>query len=133
MVRSFAASKPTLNVIRILYIEDNAELRETLGILMEAEGREIVSCGSAEEALALCAAREFDVVVTDVSLPGMSGTELARRLLQDDPQRWIALCSGYDFGDATQKLGVNVRALQKPFEIEDLDRLIEQVRTLRQG
>ncbi|HEY4067332.1 MAG TPA: response regulator [Burkholderiaceae bacterium] len=120
-----------MNDLRILYIEDNAELREFLGVLMQGEGREIVLGASAEEALAICATREFDLVVTDVSLPGLSGTELARRLLKADPERWIALCSGYDFGSATRQLGVNVRALQKPFEIEDLDRLIDQVRAAR--
>ena len=53
-------------------------------------------CASAEEALVLDAGHPFDVLVTDVSLPGMSGTDLARRLLADDPLRWVVLCSGYE-------------------------------------
>ena len=46
----------------------------------------------------LDAGHPFDVLVTDVSLPGMSGTDLARRLLADDPLRWVVLCSGYELG-----------------------------------
>ena len=114
--------------LRILYVEDSPELRETIGILMEGDDRELVTCGSAEEALALCEASHFDLVVTDVSLPGISGTELARRLLQRDPLRWIALCSGYHFGDAIHALGVNVTSLQKPFDIEELEELVDAVR-----
>ena len=39
--------------MRILYVEDNPELRETIGMLLEGEGHEVVSCASAEEALEL--------------------------------------------------------------------------------
>ena len=83
--------------MRILYVEDNPELRETIGKLMEGEGRTVTPCASAEEALALDAGDPFDVLVTDVSLPGLSGTDLARQLLADDPQRWVVLCSGMNW------------------------------------
>src|SRR2546429_316819 len=84
--------------MRILYVEDNADLRETIGLLMESESRFVTSCATAEQALELDAAQPFDVVVSDVSLPGLSGTDLARQLLEADAQRWIILCSGYDLG-----------------------------------
>ena len=45
--------------MRILYVEDNPELRETIGMLMEGEGRTVTSCASAEEALVLDAAQQF--------------------------------------------------------------------------
>src|ERR1700712_4563532 len=126
------AAMPDRLRLRILYVEDSPELRETIGILMEGDDRELVTCGSAEEALVLCEASHFDLVVTDVSLPGISGTELARRLLQRDPARWIALCSGYHFGTAIRALGANVRSLQKPFDIEELEELIDAVRAAPQ-
>lgn len=113
---------------RILYVEDNALLRESIGELMAQDGREIVLCANGEEALAACQAGHFDLVVTDVSLPGISGTELARRLLAQNPSRWIAVCSGYAFGESLGVLGAHVRALEKPFEIEDLESLIEEVK-----
>ena len=70
--------------MRILYVEDHPELRETIGMLMEGEGRTVTPCASAEEALVLDAGDPFDVLVTDVSLPGLSGTDLARQLLPND-------------------------------------------------
>ncbi|MEJ8292737.1 response regulator [Delftia tsuruhatensis] len=113
--------------MRILYVEDNADLRETIGLLMESESRSVTSCATAEQALGLDAAQPFDVVVSDVSLPGLSGTDLARQLLQADAQRWIILCSGYDLGPYPATWGPQVRTLLKPFEIEDMETLLDSI------
>lgn len=113
--------------MRILYVEDNQELRETIAMLMEGEGRSITTCETGEAALQLDAEHPFDVLVTDVSLPGISGTELARTLLAQDPGRWVVLCSGYEFGSALSSLGKHVRALVKPFELEDLESLLNEI------
>lgn len=115
--------------MRILYVEDNSELRETIGALMEGEGRTVTSCASAEEALTLDACHPFDVLVTDVSLPGISGTDLARRLLANDAQRWVVLCSGYELGALPCSWGPNVRTLLKPFELEELEQLLSSIHT----
>jgi two-component system cell cycle response regulator CpdR len=119
--------------VTILYVEDSDDLRTTIGMLLEAPGREICCVATAEQALATLAEREFDVVITDVSLPGMSGTDLARQLLATKPDRWIVLCSGYEFGTAVQQFGPNVRSLLKPFEPDELENLLiditERIRT----
>lgn len=113
--------------MRILYVEDNLELRETIGMLMEGDGRSVVLCETAEDALQLDQSDPFDVVVTDVSLPGMSGTDFAKQLLAKDPQRWIVLCSGYELGAHAEAWGPQVRTLLKPFEIDDLDNLLAHI------
>ena len=113
--------------LRMLYVEDNAELRDIFQEMLEGDQREVVSCATAEEALELWNASYFDVLVSDIGLPGMSGTDLARRILAVDPARWVVLCSGYAYGDAIRALGPRVRALAKPFELEDLDRLMHEI------
>lgn len=113
-----------MSVLSILYVEDNEHLRETIGMLMEGDNREVVLCASGEDAVSFCEQRRFDLIMTDVSLPGLSGTDLARRLLKSDPNRWVVLCSGYDFVDSVRQFGPNVRALRKPFELEDLEAVI---------
>ena len=114
--------------MRILYVEDNPELRETIAMLMDGDGRTVTSCASAEEALELDAQQTFDVLVSDVGLPGISGTDLARKLLAQDPQRWVVLCSGYELGSYPRDWGPNVRTLLKPFEVEDLEALLGSIR-----
>ena len=119
--------------MRILYVEDNPELRETIAMLMDGDGRTVTSCASAEEALELDAQQNFDVLVSDVGLPGISGTDLARKLLAQDPQRWVVLCSGYELGSYPRDWGPNVRTLLKPFEVEDLEALLGSIRVAVAG
>ena len=114
--------------MRILYVEDNPELRETIGMLMEGDGQTVTSCATAEEALALDAQETFDLLVSDVSLPGISGTDLARQLLAEDPERWVVLCSGYELGTYPSSWGPNVRTLLKPFELDELEDLLGSIR-----
>ncbi len=113
--------------MKILYVEDNADLREGIGELMEGVDRAVVGCADAEEGLALFNADPFDVVITDVSLPGMSGTDLARIILASRPQQRIVLCTGYDFGAQAATLGARVRTLVKPFELEALESLLAEL------
>ena len=113
--------------VTILYVEDNDDLRATIGELLQQPDRSVALCASAEEALDADHAHRFDVVVTDVSLPGMSGVDLARELLEADAKRWIVLCSGYDLGEHVLGLGPCMRAITKPFEIEDLEALMGEV------
>ena len=119
----------SLKVVKFLYVEDNDYLRESICSLIEQEHREIEACADAETALAAMEAQDFDVLITDVSLPGMSGTDLARHWLAPDPMRWVVLCSGYDFRHGLETLGPNVRSLPKSFELEQLEALIGEIET----
>lgn len=116
-----------MKVVSFLYVEDNDYLRESICSLIEQAGRRIEACADAETALAAMAERCFDVLITDVSLPGMSGTDLARRWLATDPSRWVVLCSGYDFSHGLESIGQNVRSLPKSFEPEQLEALLGEI------
>ena len=72
-------------------------------------------------------AQPHDVVVSDVSLPGMSGLDLCRHLLASNPQRWVVLCSGYPLEHGVGTLGPHVRSLLKPFELEELEELLDVI------
>lgn len=113
--------------MRILYIEDNTELREVVSLLIANGDRTVVACATAEEALALDAQERFDLVVTDAGLPGLSGTDLTRRILAVNPQRWVVLCSGYELGKYPLEWGPNVRIVLKPFEPEVLEQLLDSI------
>lgn len=130
LARQAAAAPPAAAapVLRTLFVEDNAELREQIGYLLEEEGLELVACATAEEALQAYAPGKFDLVVTDVSLPHMSGVDLARAILRLTPQAWLVFSSGYPMGSDLLDFGPNVRALLKPFELQDLQQLVGEVR-----
>ncbi len=68
------------------------------------------------------------MIVTDISLPRMSGVDLARQVLAGQPDARIVFSTGYDMGTQLTALGPNVRVLLKPFEPEDLTRVVDEVR-----
>lgn len=118
----------------VLFVEDDEYLRETLAAMLEEDDREVHACANAEEALSAFAERPFDVVVSDVSLPGMSGMDLARRLLAQKPEQWVVLSSGYLLDHkALREMGPNVRSLPKPFEMDDMDALLGEIRRQLRG
>lgn len=115
---------PTL---RILYVEDNALVREVTSELLIQDHRHIVALSTAEEALQEFQAQTFDIVITDVSLPAMSGLDLVRKILDVKPNAPIIVASGYLLDLNVLKLGPTVRAIVKPFEAAEIDALIEEL------
>jgi two-component system cell cycle response regulator CpdR len=113
--------------LRILYVEDNPVVREITAEMLVQEQRQIVVCGTAEEALAEFSEHPFDILITDVSLPAMSGLDLARKILNIEPQAPIIIASGYALDLGLQRWGPNVRTIIKPFDVEAIDALISEV------
>jgi len=111
----------------ILYVEDNSIVREVTAELLAQEQRDIVAVATAEEALREFREHSFNVVITDVSLPQMSGLDLARKILDIDPKVLIIVASGYYLDLSLQKWGPNIRAIVKPFEAADIDALIAEL------
>jgi len=113
--------------LQILYVEDNPVVREITYELLCADEREIVALGSAEEALAVFASQPFDVLITDVSLPVMSGLDLVRNVLTQNPRLPVIIASGYALDFGSYNWGPNVRSVIKPFEGTQIDSLIAQL------
>jgi len=115
-----------LTPVNILYVEDNTDLRNLVLELIESESRRVVACADAEAAWQHLQRQAFDVLVTDVNLPGSSGTELATRWLEGEATRWVILFSGYDFRSGVASLGSNVRAVAKE-DFEQLDQVLKEI------
>ena len=113
-------------MLRILVVEDNPDLRETLSLLLEGAGRHIEAVVNAEDALRTFTAQAFDVVFTDVKLPGMSGLDLAARLRAIEPPPWIVISSGAAVPVLTDEAAQRTRFLGKPFAMETLDALLAE-------
>ncbi len=114
--------------MRVLYVEDHADVRELIVMLLEEEGLTVVACASAEAAEVAFAAGRFDILMTDVSLPTMRGTELATRLQRGRPDLWVVFCSGYSMQDGLKAWGPRARSLMKPFEADELHAVMTSIR-----
>ena len=73
----------------ILIVEDSATQAEMLAATLEEEGHLVTKAVDGEKALAACAAKGFDAVISDIVMPGMSGYELCRRLKGDETHAHI--------------------------------------------
>src|SRR5919199_3267788 len=88
---SRASSPPA----RILVVDDEAPIRDTLAEYLTQEGFAVDACASGEQALERAAERRYDVALCDVQLPGMDGLELLDRLLKVSPQTFVLLITAY--------------------------------------
>jgi DNA-binding NtrC family response regulator len=111
---------------RVMVVEDEAGAREGLVDLLTMLGYEVAAVGSAEEARRLPLEPAFDVLLSDLLLPDVSGAELARSFLERWPSLKVILMSGYTEDEAVRR-GVGagtLRYLQKPFDVKTLAREI---------
>lgn len=113
--------------LRVLYIEDNELVREITCDLLAHDTREIVAVATGEEALSAFQESRFDIVVTDLSLPAMSGVDLVRHIKKIAPAVPVILASGYPLNLDDYRLGSTVRAITKPFDTLQLDALIQDL------
>ena len=81
---------------RILAIDDNSALLDTLQRRLERDGHEVTTCAEGEAAIAMACERCFDLVLLDVMMPGISGLEVLKRLKVAAPQLPVIMVSALD-------------------------------------
>ena len=114
----------------ILVVEDDHSVREPAVVILRERGYRVQECRNAPEALELIAKNSaFDLVLTDVIMPQMSGKELYDQIKQRRPQTRVLLMSGYT-DDALAHHGVleeGIHFLEKPFSPSRLARKVREV------
>ncbi|MBI5905017.1 MAG: DUF3365 domain-containing protein [Deltaproteobacteria bacterium] len=115
----------------ILLVEDERAILELGKSLLEILGYSVRSAGTPAEAIAIIegSAERFDLLLTDVVMPGMSGKELADRLQEARPGMKCLYMSGYT-ADVIAKRGIldeQVAFIQKPFRMRDLAMKLRKV------
>lgn len=122
-----ASSKP-----RALVVDDAPDVTEMLSFLLRYAGYEVVAAFSGDQALEAARAECFDVVVSDIGMPGMSGYELARRLraIEDYRRTPLIAVTGFSmYDDRDRALASGFDAfVNKPVNPRDLVSLIERLR-----
>ena len=111
----------------LLYVEDNALIRESFADLLAAPDRLVISVADAAGARAALREHIVDLLMTDVSLPDGSGLEVAREALAQNPELPVIVCSGHDVSDSVRLLGPTAHPLRKPVDLYELESLVERL------
>jgi CheY-like chemotaxis protein len=131
------ASWPTIEEqgrgTRVLVVEDNVEVGQFSTQILQDLGYEPTLASNGNEALKLLdQANGFDVVFSDVVMPGMSGVELGQEIRRRHPGLPVVLTSGYSHVLAEEgRHGFEL--LKKPYAAEDLSRLLRRVSRVNRG
>lgn len=126
----------TLNV---LIVDDERRMRSVLKSLLVEEGHEATTCADGLEAISRCAETAYDLVITDLMMPGAGGMEVLKACRKVHPQTLVVLITGF------ASLETAIEAIRegaydyitKPFKMEEMKIVVrnagEQIRLLREN
>jgi PAS domain S-box-containing protein len=130
--RSTATSQPVpmLN-LRILLVEDHAEVRNTTAALLADLGHEVIEAANGADALAALKARdcEYDLIVSDYAMPKLSGTDFLRQARELCPAVPALIITGYAESEAIGERPSGVEVLPKPFTSSELEAALGRAST----
>jgi signal transduction histidine kinase len=114
---------------RVLVVDDEAEVRRALVDMLELDGHRAVECPDGMSALRALDTQTFDLVLTDLGMPGLGGWEVARAVKQRHPGTPVGLITGWgDSVDAADAAGRGIDVLlAKPFERRALQEALARV------
>ncbi len=116
---------------RILLVEDEADFREPLAILLSQDGYNVQAAVNGQEALEGLAGQSYDIIVSDLRMPGIDGEQLFRRIEREWPHlasRVVIMTAERPTrGFLGQQDGALVPILHKPFTSEHLEEVIASV------
>lgn len=84
---------------KVLIVDDEAPVRETFGELLKKENYKVSSVASGEEALETIKKEDYDVVLLDIRLPGMSGLEALKLIKEIKPELIVVMITGFGYDD----------------------------------
>jgi CheY-like chemotaxis protein len=113
---------------KILVVDDEPMVCETIGMLLSFDGHEVVPAASGKEALALLEKNRFDLVITDYTMPGMKGDELALAVKARMPGQPVVMITAHAEMLKTKSpplSGID-QLVSKPFQLEELRQAIQK-------
>ncbi|HXF96540.1 MAG TPA: ATP-binding protein [Gemmatimonadales bacterium] len=125
------AAAPGAGPLSVLLVEDEAALRSAVARFLNRRGMRCRAVGDGAAALEVLRSDDFDVILSDVRMPGMNGQEFLARLRAERPElvSRLVFSTGDTFAPETAALirDAGVPSLVKPFDFTELERVIREV------
>ncbi len=112
---------------KILIVDDEVSMREFLEIMLSKEGYKVSSAGNGKEALNMLNDTIYDLIVSDVQMPGMNGIELLRNVKEVCPDTTVIMITAYastESGVEAMKAGA-YDYITKPFKVDEIKLIIK--------
>lgn len=128
---------PSSEVAQVLVVDDEGANRYSVSKTLQRVGYTVNESASGEEALELLQKQNYDVILTDIRMPGIDGVELLRRIKEEAPDAIVILMTGYaSLGTAVEALRLGAHDyLIKPSSSQDIrqsvSRGVERARNLK--
>jgi CheY-like chemotaxis protein len=108
----------------VLVVEDEEVVRRLVRQVLEQAGYAVVEAADGARAVELAESRQVDLLLTDLTMPGLTGREVAERLRGTHPELKVIYMSGYADGEALEQ---GVEVLEKPFTFDVLTEKVGRV------
>ena len=115
---------------KLLIIDDDAHLRESLAEVLELDGFECHQAGAAKEGIAAAQKLEPDIVIMDIQLPDSSGFQICQELRKRSKTVILIMMTGRFLSSEEKKQGFELGAdeyITKPFDLAELSARIKQL------
>ena len=115
--------------MKILLIDDDEWIRDSLSLFFEAEGCNLLAFETAEEGMEAVKQQVYDIVISDYKLPGMDGLEFLRRVKEKQPDAFEILITAYanrEIVKEADEIGVK-DIIPKPFTSEDVETSLSRI------
>jgi CheY-like chemotaxis protein len=114
--------------LRILVIDDQAGVRAFVCELLESLGHAADAAEDGPTGLALLPRQRYDLIITDLRMPHMSGWDVVEAVRQQVPRMPLIVISGFATDDDVERAAqAGVRLLQKPFQLAEVKRAIREM------
>ncbi|HEY7959305.1 MAG TPA: response regulator, partial [Sphingomicrobium sp.] len=110
--------------LSVLVIDDDPDVRGFVVAALEEQGYRVREASNGRDGLALIEQEIPDLVVLDFIMPGLSGADVARRILDKRPDQPILFVSGYNETEAVKRTAPDAPLLAKPFRAEALHKAV---------
>jgi len=130
---------PAEEGIKILVVDDESGPRELLEEALSMEGYQVKTAKSGEQACQLIDETSFDLVLTDLNMPGLSGIDLLNKIRQISPEIHVIIITGYaSLRSAIDAIrGGAYDYLTKPFQVDELyvvvNNAVERINLIREN
>ncbi len=111
---------------KILVVDDERGMREFLTIMLKKEGHDVTSAGGGKEALEYVAQKTYDIVITDVRMPNITGVDVLKTVKESSPETVVIIVTAYASTETAieaMKQGA-YDYITKPFKVEEIKLIV---------